>query len=230
MTHYLNHIFFASFIVVSMCLGVTQVKIERSLGAFLSITSVKDSQDYNLKGFNKVNIGKGFMVEISRSDQYHVSIVGDKNDIERYAPFVQNNTLQLKYIGKDEDYKSKVDLKIKIHLPSLNSINLNGKTESLINGFSNVDSLDIIVSGSSVATIAGEVKNAWVQVSGKSNLFANELTTNRSVVNISFHSYCELTVKDSLFGNVSSGANLVYKGNAKEMVILSNGKVSHRHK
>ncbi len=66
-----------------------------------------------------------------------------------------------------------------------------------------------------------------MQVSGESKFFATKLVTNCSVVNISYHSYCELTVRDSLFGNVSSGANLSYKGNAVERVILSDGKLSH---
>ncbi len=230
MIYNFNHICFASFTVASLFVVSKHFAVYHSSFRenFQSTSELKDTQYYHLRDFNKINIGKGFTVEISKRSQYNVSIIGNKVERDRYTPLVKNNTLQLQYVGKEEDYKSKVDLKIMIHLPDLKSLNLNGRTESIVKGFSSLDSLDINVSGKSVATIAAQAKYTWIQVSGESKLFGNELMTNRSVVNISYHSYCTLIVKDSLLGNVSSGANLIYRGNAGQKVILSHGKLIHK--
>ncbi len=229
MKPFLNQNLLCSIIFLSLCSGFKNAEIKSLyFPQTFELVGLKESQEYDLKDFNSINIGKGFKVEISKSDEYKVLIVGAQKDIDRYKPFVQNNTLHLKYIGREEDYKSTVDLKIIVHLPNLTGVNLNGRTESLITGFSSLDSLDIVVSGGSVATIIGAAKNVWVQVSGKSKLLANGLTTSRSVVSISDHSYCELSVSNSLFGNISSGAKLIYKGNAVQQVALSDGNIIHK--
>ncbi len=114
-----NHIFYTSFSAAALFVGIKQFEVKHPslLQNSRSMYAAKDAQDYHLKEFNSINIGRGFTVEVSKNDRYNVSIIGNKNGRDRYTPFVSNNTLQLKYVGREEDYKSKVDLKIIIHLP-----------------------------------------------------------------------------------------------------------------
>jgi hypothetical protein len=184
----------------------------------------RDSIAYPLKDFVSINVGAGARVKVIRDDKYLVAVTGDKSAVASYFPVVRNNTLQLQYTGTHGNLKSSDDFQITVRMPRLHSVDLNGRTESVISGFT-ADSLYMHVSGKSKARVTSNFDYAWIMVSGSSTLSGFGLNVDYARINVSADSECEFTVTKSIKGNVSNGGRVRYKGQVKPDVEVSRASI-----
>lgn len=181
------------------------------------------SVDYPLANFTSIELGAGFEIEVTRGDQYRVTMSGEKRAVETYIPFVKGTTLRVKYHGTQTEKVG--DLKVTVTLPRLHGVELAGRTRSVFTGFA-ADTLFISVSGESKAKFDGEYGYAWINVSGESSLTGYGLRAKSADINVSANSICEISISEDLRGNVSNRGVVRYKGGARQSILISGGSVS----
>jgi hypothetical protein len=100
-------------------------------------------------GFNRVEAGYSFDVEISQGDEYAIEIRADENFVEYLVITKRGNTLVL---DLDEDFSYQFFdgvLEAVITMPELALLRLSGASEATMAGFDSADRFDAFLSGAS---------------------------------------------------------------------------------
>jgi hypothetical protein len=141
-------------------------------GSWWSGTGEKGSGDLetrvlDLSGFNRVEVGPAFYVEISQSDLYSVSITADDNLIDFVDVSRSGDTLR---IGLTPGDRSFTTLRAEITMPDLYRVELYAATSCEVEGFS--FSHDFTLDLSAASTLIGdmEVGNADFDLSAASSV------------------------------------------------------------
>jgi len=127
-----------------------------------------DSRNFDLRGFDQLQMGHAFDIQVRQSGQFSVAVRGDRRDIEDLDVFVdRNGKLVMQYRNwRIKRYQMDVD----ITMPILRGIDFSGATTSSIDGFGRTSDLDIQLSGASKSTIDGDWDFVTMDISGASDL------------------------------------------------------------
>jgi len=133
------------------------------------VTEKKD-----LSGFTRVDAEGTFEVEITRSDEYSVSISVDRSFYDYISVTKEGDTLNLslnpRHTFTDFTLQART-LKAEITMPDLYSLNLSGASKGTITGFKSSHDFSLTVSGASSLNINdGEVGDAELNISGASKV------------------------------------------------------------
>jgi len=104
-----------------------------------------DTQEFDFSGFNRVDVGHAFEVEIIQSESYSISITADDNLFEYIQVSKAGETLKIgtqPIIGPISG-----TLRAKITMPELHALDLSGATRGTIEGFSSSEDFDLELSG-----------------------------------------------------------------------------------
>jgi hypothetical protein len=165
------------------------------------------TKDFDLAGFTKLDIGGAFTAEITKSDNYSVSITVDDNLVDYLNVTRTGDTL---YIGF-KPYASfgfPFHVKANISMPELQAFTLSGASTASVTGFAN-DDMRFDITGASRADVKGiKTKNASIDLSGMSRL-GGDLETTDADFNVSGASTLELTGSSKDIHVQGSGASSV---------------------
>lgn len=138
-------------------------------GTYVSGSGNLETREMDYSDFTRINVGDAFQVEITRADDYFVSITLDDNLFEYLDIEKRGDTL---YIGMAPNYNYRHSTRQAIiTMPNLGGLGLSGASKGAISGFSSVDSLQLEASGASFLNI-NDVKagNTRFNISGASTV------------------------------------------------------------
>jgi hypothetical protein len=159
------------------------------------------TQNYDLKGFNKVEVGGAFEVEIVKSDSFNVTVTADDFGYIRVEQ--AGDTLVIKRQGIEWFIPFHRQPKATISLPVLAGLNISGASKGKVEGFQSDTDLDITLSGAShieaqniaagkieikvsgASTLSGEIKaknDASLEATGASKITLTGISANAVMV------------------------------------------------
>ena len=184
-----------------------------------------------ISDFTSVDAESGFMVEISKSNSYEVSVTTDDNVMEHIEIKKSGDTL---VIGTKWGYSFRsVTLKVEITTPELHSLELSGGAQGKIEEFSSDNTFSVELSGGSVlrgefetsedvdldlsggsvlSVIVGEANDLTIDASSGSVLDLSDFTVHNVNVELSGASRATINLDGGLSADLSGGSNLSYIG------------------
>ncbi|GAB3555159.1 head GIN domain-containing protein [Spirosoma fluminis] len=186
-------------------------------------------QTYALTNFNRLDMGSAFTITVVPGTTFNIIANGDRRNLDDLDVYVRNSTLIAQYRN---NRNRKYGTSFTITMPTLRGVSFSGASQSTIRGFSNLDQLDIELtgaskgnfdieaarttmrlSGASVLRVDGESETLQADLSGASNLDAFNYPAQRADVEASGASKASLSVGSSLVVNASGASVVRYRGN-----------------
>ncbi|GAB3271066.1 head GIN domain-containing protein [Larkinella harenae] len=189
----------------------------------------EDQQTYSLTGFDQLEMGSGFDVNVQAGTTFSVMAKGDKRNLADLKVEVRNGTLTAEYRSHRN---RKFTTEFIITMPTLRKVDFSGGVHSTVNGFSNLTSLTanlsggshgtwevsaaesaVDLSGGSKLTLKGTATKLQAYVSGASKFEAFNYAVDDVTVIASGASKAEVSVAKSLTAEASGASGIRYKGN-----------------
>jgi hypothetical protein len=139
-----------------------------------------ETREYDFTDFNRIEILSPFAVEISRSNDYAVSVTANDNLYEYIDVTQSGNTLRIR-LRPFLSFRS-TTLRAEITLPELISIEMSGASSGNVADFQTDKDVDITVSGASRLEIVSlQAADVTVEISGASRASGFVKCENTSV-------------------------------------------------
>jgi hypothetical protein len=167
------------------------------------------TEDKEFSNFEVVNAEKGFNVEITQSTSYSVSITADENVINKIQVTKTGNTLN---IGLKPGSYISVILRAKITMPDLDELELSGGSHGTVQGFYNLDTIVLDLSGGSSVEMEGSADDLILDASSGSHLKLGDFSVDQAEIELSGGSSGVVNVNGTLDADLSGGSNLEYIG------------------
>jgi hypothetical protein len=173
---------------------------------------------FNLKGFEKIEVGGAFVVTIRRGDAFEViADTDEQNDLDDIDFDVHNNTLEIGHKDKFSFGRRNETVRINITMPSLVGLDISGASTLKVIGFKDKSKdLDIQLSGASKAAIDVEVRKIEFDASGASKA---DLRGSAEKVNMDISGACHIDAKRMEINQAradASGASHISFGKVKD--------------
>ncbi len=196
-----------------------------------------------VSGFDSLDIGHSFEVDIIQSETYSLVVTVDDN-IEQYLIVDQSgDTLTLSL--EDGRLYTNVTLKAQISMPMLSALELSGASKAEFTQFASSDHFDLRVSGASDAMgdieagdvtikvsgasevhLHGEGQDLLLDVSGASHVDLEEFTVEDATLDLSGASEVVVNVNGVLNVNASGASDVTYVGSPRLGDIETSGASS----
>lgn len=240
-------------LVIGIVMFIVLIGIIIGLGwltLFLSLNTAAGSgnvisQDYNLTGFNAVEINGQGELFIVQQENWTVSIEAEDNILENLDVRIENGMLIVEKRGAGF-FRNTKPIKIYVGLPEINEIKINGfgsinsleviAAENLslaiagsgaINFILDVTELDLVLSGSGEANLKGKADRQELTISGSGNIKAFDLQTKETKISIFGSGDVDVFAEEILNVVISGSGNVLYKGSPSvSQTIYGSGKVS----
>lgn len=124
--------------------------------------------EVDASGFDKLNVGYAFEVDITQGDDYRVTVTVDQNLEEYLRVDKQGDTLRIQ-MESGQIYNS-ATLRAEVTMPALVDLELSGASRGTVTGFDAAESVTIEVSGASSLRGDWNTGDARMNVSGASRV------------------------------------------------------------
>ena len=196
-----------------------------------------EDKTFDIRNFDKLEMGNAFHINVKQGTDFKIKANGDSRDIDDLIVKVSNGELKIYYSKwRIRRYRMEID----IEMPTVKEIDFSGATTSYIQGFDNLDELEIDLSGSSRATLSAEArlyeidlsgaseldlegsgKEMEIDLSGASKLNAFDATVEKATLDVSGASTCRVNVSEQLTIRASGASKVRYRGNPQVTSNLS---------
>lgn len=180
------------------------------------------SEQRDLAGFTRVDVGGAFVVEITAQKDYRVVVEADDNLLPLITTTVSGGTLE---ISSEKKLSTKNPIRVRISAPDIEKIQSSGAAKVSIADLKG-ESLDLESSGAAWINVAGEVAALNIDVSGASNINAENLKAENATVDASGASFVGVNVWGDLKSDASGASRIVYSGNPKNVEKRTSGASS----
>jgi hypothetical protein len=162
--------------------------------------------------FNKVKINGSGDVEIVPSNTQQVIISGYTNLLEVYESKVVNGELQLGFEPRKNIRND--NIKVRIEIPDIRGVNINGSGDFMINGFLQGTDLHTLINGSGRIRIQSSSFNSTsYNINGSGDIFAAGIPSKTSEATITGSGFIELNCTQNLKARISGSGTIDYYGN-----------------
>ena len=188
------------------------------------------SEDRNVSGYSKLDVGGCFEVKITQGNTESLRIEAEDNIIKHVVTEVQNGVL---HIHLDKSICKVKELIVFVNVKTLDAIKASGAAEiKTTNQLNNSDKFDLKISGAGEADMdietkllttkisgAGELKlkgkadTHAVDISGAGEVNAYNFMVNKYALDLSGASECFINVSEELSVTASGASEVNYKGN-----------------
>ncbi|MDH6056165.1 head GIN domain-containing protein, partial [Umezakia ovalisporum] len=188
-----------------------------------------DRRTYGLKGFDALQMGSAFRVDVRQGSAFAITASGDRRNLDDLDVWVSQGTLHARYrFHRNRQYNTRFE----ITMPSLAYAEFSGASNATVRGFSGNQSFDLRLSGASKADVEVQATRADLRLSGASNLDlrgtfqrleadasgasrleAFNAPADEADVEASGASSIRLNVARSLKAVATGASNVVYRGN-----------------
>lgn len=188
-----------------------------------------DQRTYGLTGFDAVQMGSAFRVDVRQGSTFAITASGDRRNLDDLEVWVSRGTLFAKYrVHRNRQYPTRFE----VTMPSLQSAEFSGASNATVRGFSGNANFDLHLSGASKADVDVDATNVQLYLSGASNLDlrgtfkrldadasgasrleAFDAPTEEADVEASGASYIRVNVSRNLKAVATGASSVVYRGN-----------------
>jgi len=147
-----------------------------------------ETEDYDYRDFDQVQVSHNFEFDISRADTYKVSVSVRQNLVEDLDISRSGRTLFIRF--KSGNYTN-TDARAVINMPEITRLEISGASRGKVTGFQSENRLDIVSSGASKLDLDMGSGDASLEISGASRAEGTLRSGNISM-NISGASQCKL--------------------------------------
>jgi hypothetical protein len=173
-------------------------------------------------GFEAVDVGGVFQVEITAQKDFRVEVEADDNLLPFISTEVVNGTLK---IETEKRLKTSNPIRIRIYAPNIDSLDVSGAANVNVSGLDNT-SLAVDSSGASKIKLGGRTNKLTVDVSGATKIDADELKTIDAMVEASGASHVNVNVSGELRTDASGASRIVYSGDPSSVSTKASGASS----
>ena len=183
-------IFFGIIIGLILAIGIAATAGYQAFGSLKDVGERDKSKDitttYELTGFDEIEVGGVFEIDVSVGDDFSVVISGAPAEMERLEVGVENGVLTL---DRSEMQRGKrrwrdLGLTAEISLPALKAIDIAGVADGDVSGV-DADDFEIDLAGVGDLNISGTCGRLDADVSGVGDLNAKELECREVEVDVS---------------------------------------------
>ena len=180
------------------------------------------TESREISGFNAVDVGGVFQVDITAKKDFAVEIEADDNIIGLITTEVDGNVLK---IGTERKISPTSLIRVHVFAPDIENLEVPGAANVALNGIDN-PALSVDSSGASKIKIAGETAKLTVDVSGATQIDAEELNAGDADVEASGASHVNVKVSGSLRTEASGASKIVYIGEPSSVERKTSGASS----
>jgi len=202
-----------------------------------AFASGQSKETRNVRNFTKVSFGVSGELIIKIGPEFHLTIEGDKRDIDEIETVVSGDRLTIKKENFRFSFNDDDRVIINITMPEVEgvgvsgsgkvqiidiveadqlSLNVSGSGKLYTSGL-NVDELDCGISGSGDVILGsgGSIDSGEISISGSGSFSGEEIEIDRLEVSISGSGNCRCRAGDSLDARISGSGNVTYTGNPR---------------
>ena len=139
---------------------------------------IKDN-DLKVEGFSNLNIKGPFVVEVTRANNYKVTLSTDENLMSRVKVSLERKTLNISIIAPATFFPT--SLKLRVDMPDLSTLTLSDAAGAAVNGFKKAETFSIFLSGKSILNCSTEVVNLELNASGASEAILKGLAQTSKI-------------------------------------------------
>ncbi len=183
------------------------------------------TEQRDVSGFTKVNVGGGTELTIAIGSGFHVEITAEEQVLAKLLSRVEGGRLT---IGSTEGYTSHHGVQVRITMPALDDLELSGGATGKVSTVSG-SNLAVTLSGGAEATVDGSVDRLFVDASGGSRAHLRGLSATGAEVSASGGAQLELTATGRVTGSASGGSTVDTWGGGSLSVETSGGSRAHAH-
>ncbi len=146
--------------------------------ASLSVAFTRPTEEvktFNVSGFDKVDMGSAFTINVIQGSQFSVKASGRAQDLDDLEANVTGSTLKVRYKNSNRNWSwnNRKQVRIDVTMPQLRGMDFSGACTVTVRGFRNQGNVDLEVSGASTATIDVDADQLAVDFSGASTVNLN---------------------------------------------------------
>jgi len=119
------------------------------------------TQDYDLSGFDQVEIQSGFQAEISAGDSFAVQLEVDDNLLEHLDVLIKGSTLTIRLKPTGSYQLFNVTRRATVTMPSLVGVDSSGGSQVAVSGFRSSDDFEASISGG--GRLSGDIDTGDVE-------------------------------------------------------------------
>ncbi len=201
--------------------------------ALATLTARAERREFVLRGFDRLVLGNEFVIDIKQGNEFKVSANGAPRDLKNLEAVLNGRTLTVRF---NSTYltPSKMRIRLSVVMPTLRGLDLNHETNTTVEGFNDLDALDLAVAGESKAklkitarkmrlnvsgasevTLTGETQELTGTVSGTSEVLGFNFEIANARLNVTDNSNAHLLVTKALLAEATGSSNVRYRGGAR---------------
>ena len=169
----------------------------------------RELQKRQVAPFTSISTDGAFTIEVTCQKQLSLEIEGDENILSFVTTEVDNNILRL---DNKQSYSSSEPIKVKISLPNLEGLSVNGAGNIEIKGMNN-DKFEIDSNGAPTITVSGTTRMVDIAANGAGKVDTQNLHATRAVVDARGVARVDIDVSDQLDVDISGPSSVTYNGN-----------------
>ncbi len=182
-------------------------------------------QKRDVPSFASISTNGAFTIEVTCQKDLSLEIEGDENILDLVSTDVENNILRL---SNSKNYSISEPVKVKISVPNLEGLSVNGAGHIDIKGMNN-DKFEIDSNGAPTIIVSGTTKLIDIGANGAGKIDTQNLHAARGVVDSRGVSKVDIDVSDQLDVEISGPSSVTYKGNPSvNKTINGPGKLTRR--
>lgn len=160
-------------------------------------------------GFENIEIEGIFETTIKQGSTYNVEIVGNTNLMQYIYTEVKSNTLEITMEQRQYD---NIEIELIITSPELREITKRGVGSTIVEGFYDLDALEINHYGLASFSMEGSVDKLTLNKSGIGSFDAFDLEVKECEIEQNGIGNTRITCDKSLTGELNGIGNIYYKG------------------
>ena len=194
---------FATIMMVALFASACHGTLNRVSG---SGNRLKQKRD--VASFNSISTNGAFEIEIVCQQPISLEIEGDDNILPFVGTKVSNNVL---HIENNRSYSVSQPIKLKISVPDLESIAVNGAGKIDVSAIKN-EKFEINANGAPSIKVSGETKHLGIDTNGAGKIDAHKLRGSKAIVDSKGVARVEVGPVDQLDVTVSGPSHVTYEG------------------
>ena len=208
--------------------------------AVSSTAALAATESRKIADFSAIEVGGGVTLEVKKGAT-SLTIEGSPEVIKHYETEVKDGVLHIRNTSKAW-LKNDGDVTIRVTTPSLSRLNASGGVHASLTDVAApkfaaelsggveldaprlaLDTFELEASGGVNLTISGKARDARMNLSGGVELKGKGLEIAQAQVNASGGCTADLTVKESIAGDISGGVGLTVRGNPPKSRVHTGG-------
>lgn len=190
------------------------------------------TEEFNLDGFSRVNVGGACDVEVVRASSYNVTITAD-DSLFRYLKVSKDGEILEVGRSKHIGWRPRITRPmVRITMPLFRGLHLSGATRGTVNGFSSSEDFELKLSGASSVTgeitagdtelslsgassaeLTGSANDLVIKASGASRVELGGFAVHNVAIKLSGASHSTVKLDGTLDARLSGASHLSWIGN-----------------